>query len=534
MQTTTPLDRTDTSSGSAVAPILKLAPYETRLIDVAAFQKNQIIPAEAHWAAVELTSSTRPNDLMATAASYDSTLRYGTQTPFNDQLTFHWEGGEWQVDGTHNSIITAGNGGSIPIKTQFTLYYDSGKKRYDMEQELKPHEQMWVDVGKLIREQVPDKNGLVIPSDVTTGAFELKDLTDRGVGNLFEGKVIVDKTFGHVAYGCSSCCGFSDAPYMYYDPIGVPLGFGNGQDVWDMDFCTLERTSVLDYMLSTSWDTGNHAIATASRAVITGVGVGSTTNFAQGTLTIGGIRSRQCPPNQVNPSGNACVGSLVFNGTANDFIFVGTDPNILSANTYFLTLASGTPTGGTYGGSSSDTNDKVTLTWDSELNMEKATIQTTDQSTAVGDRTLTFTYTPPSCGAISLVKKVTARQFAWVTNNSPGNICNLGYGWQYTYFYTPYTHPDGLVVPGEGLLTGTATGEVFNPTTISCGNKPGNSSLDANSQFQDNIELCSTQPLPVCSSTNTQTLSIAGYTVRTNSLTIANTGLTYTSEGPTK
>jgi len=103
-----------------------------------------------------------------------------------------------------------------------------------------------------------------------------------------------------------------------------------------------------------------------------------------------------------------------------------------------------------------------------------------------------------------------------------------------SFFYTPYTHPDGAVVPGEGLLTGTATSEAFNPTTISCKNAPGNSALDANSQFQDNLELCSTAPIPACSSTNTQTLSIAGYTVRTNSLTIANTGLTYTSEGPTK
>jgi hypothetical protein len=32
---------------------------------------------EAHWASVELTSFGRPDDILATAASYDSTLRYG-------------------------------------------------------------------------------------------------------------------------------------------------------------------------------------------------------------------------------------------------------------------------------------------------------------------------------------------------------------------------------------------------------------------------------------------------------------------------
>jgi hypothetical protein len=51
--------------------------------------------------------------------------------------------------------------------------------------------------------------------------------------------------------------------------------------------------------------------------------------------------------------------------------------------------------------------------------------------------------------------------------------------WLYNYVYTPYTHPDGVVVPGGGLLTGTATTENFNPTTIACGNQPGPGALDA-------------------------------------------------------
>jgi hypothetical protein len=482
---------------------------------------------------VELTLSGRPNDIMATAASYDSTLRYGTQTPFNDQLTFHWEGGEWQVDSTHNSIITAGNGGSIAVKTQFTIYYDGGTKRYDLEQQLRPHEQMWVDVGKLIHEQVPDRNGLLLPSDLMMGSYALQDLTDRGVGNLFEGKVILDKTFGHVSYGCSTCCGYL-SPWMYWDPIGVGVGLEGDQDVWSTNMCDDTSGSVLFAIVGSSWNTGNHAIATASNAKITGVALGSTTNLAQGNLTLGGAMSKHCTYTQVTPSGDLCVGSLSFSGTANNFIFVGTDPNIVSANTYYLALASGTPTGGTYGGTSSDSKDTVTLTWVPSLGLEKATVQTGDQSASPGDRTLTFTYTPPSCAAFTLTQAVTARQFAWVTNGSSGNTCNLGYGYLYNYVYTTYTHPDKAVVPAGVGLTNTLVTENFNPTTIACGNQPGNGSLDANSLFSDTIEVCSTSPLPACSSTNTQTISIAGYQVRTNSLTIANTGLTYTSQGPTQ
>ena len=165
--------RTDAGSGSSAGPTLKLAAYETRLVDVAALETSTSMPAEAHWASVEIVTSGRPNDIMATAASYDSTRRYGAQTPFNDLLTYRWEGGEWRVDGTHNSIVTAGNGGNMPVQAQFTIYHDSGAKHYDMVQELKPHEQMWVDVGKLIHEQAPDINGQVLPSNLTMGSYEI-------------------------------------------------------------------------------------------------------------------------------------------------------------------------------------------------------------------------------------------------------------------------------------------------------------------------------------------------------------------------
>ena len=123
--------------------------------------------------------------------------------------------------------------------------------------------------------------------------------------------MIVDKTYGHAAYGCAECCGWGTAPWMYYDPIGVGLGLGADQDVWDTDFCTLQQSSVLDVIVGSSWNTANHAIATASRAVITGVGVGSTTNSASGTLTVGGMESKRCPPDVLYPSGATNVGPTV-------------------------------------------------------------------------------------------------------------------------------------------------------------------------------------------------------------------------------
>ena len=203
--------RSSTTSGKASGPSLHLAPYETRRIDVAALQAAKVLPQDAAWASVILTTSGHPDEVMAIAASYDPTLRYGAQTPFSDQLAFHWAGSLWEYDPQHNSLITAGNGGSKPLEAAFTIYYNQGTQKYELQQTLQPEEQMWIDVGKLIGEQVPDKNGKVLPADLASGSYELRDLTNTGVGNLFEGKVTYDKTYGHVTYGCGMCCGYSNA-----------------------------------------------------------------------------------------------------------------------------------------------------------------------------------------------------------------------------------------------------------------------------------------------------------------------------------
>jgi len=335
--------RSDASTGTAAGPTLRLAPLETRRVDVAALQKSGAIPAEAHWASVELAIAGQPNDIMAVAASYDNSLRYGTQTPFNDQLTYRWEGGEWHVDAMHNSIIAAGNGGGIPIKAQFNLYYDAGRKRYDREQALKPHEQMWVDVGKLIRERTPDKSGSLLPTDLTMGSYEIQDLTDRGVGNLYEGKVIVDKTYGHAAYGCATCCGYGDSPSMIYDPLGVDLGATSTQGVSDIDFCTGGTVSVTEFFPDANWDTADHAFATASGPVVRGVAVGTTGLTTTGTITIGNANAFRCPQVQATPSGPTNVQPTVSISCQLTDMAVGT---FAGSATCFTSNVN--PTGGTF------------------------------------------------------------------------------------------------------------------------------------------------------------------------------------------
>jgi hypothetical protein len=298
--------RSESGSGKTRPISFSLKPYETHLIDVASLQGQNVLPAEAQWASVFVgIPGAQPDKLLAVAASYDKTGRYGSQTPFNDQLAFHWEGDQWQVDETHNSIITAGNGGMKPVKARLTLLYNNGKDIYEIERLLAPEEQMWIDVSQLVGTQLPDKNGHTLPSGDASGAYRLEEPGNAGVGNLFEGKLILDKTYGESVYGCMICC----APavgFMDFNPLGVAVSGNALQSVSGTDACTGEQVDMTgDY---TTWGTGNTAIATATMNSIHGVAAGSTNNYAQGLISWGdGDDRRVCRTRQDHPSGGTNV-----------------------------------------------------------------------------------------------------------------------------------------------------------------------------------------------------------------------------------
>jgi hypothetical protein len=295
-----------TGKTSAIGIVLK--PNATHVVNVASLQAQNLIPADAHWAAVILSAPIQPDDLMAVAASYDQTGRYGAQTPFSDQLASHWEGGKWEADSMHNSLVTIGNGGNKPARAELTLLYNRGNEQYQIVQPLAPGEQTLVDFGKLIRGQIPDKDGHVLPPDLTFGAYRLRDLADPAAGGLYEGKLIVDKTNGHAAYGCMICCG-PEFPTMEFDPINVIIAAYESKVVQAPNSCGGGTQNVTgDFP---TWWTNNTSIATANGNKVTGVAGGTTTTNAQSKPMYWGYRINgggSCPLSQPEPSVPTNVG----------------------------------------------------------------------------------------------------------------------------------------------------------------------------------------------------------------------------------
>ena len=173
------------------------------------------------------------------------------------------------------------------------------------------HEQMWIDVGKLIREHAPDKNGNALPPDLTSGSYEFRDLTNTGVGTLFEGKIIYDKTYGHVVYGCGTCCGYAQAK-LFFNPLGVPLSLTSGDGVDGYENCSLTWDDVSDSFYN-KWSTAYTAIATVDYyGTHTGVSVASTTSNTLAYLD-GNKHAPLCPQQLFNPSGGVNAVAIPVN-----------------------------------------------------------------------------------------------------------------------------------------------------------------------------------------------------------------------------
>jgi hypothetical protein len=136
---------------------------------------------------------------------------------------------------------------------------------------------MWIDVGQVIRESIPDKNGKPLPADLTSGSYEIWDLTHKGIGTLFAGKVIYDKTYGHVTYGCEMCCGYTRFA-MFSDPLNIAFDATSSNGVNGLDSCS-QRYIDISYDFDGNWSTLDTSIATVDCCgTFTGQGAGSTTS----------------------------------------------------------------------------------------------------------------------------------------------------------------------------------------------------------------------------------------------------------------
>ncbi len=302
--------RNDGASGQSVIPVAPIRPQETRVLDLSKLQTAGIIPQAATWTALAVSYQGQEGDLVALANSYDSLGKYGLQSPFSSQLAASWKGGIWRADTNMNSLIAVGNGGSKPTKARVGINYEGGS--YDLRsRSLAPGEQFWIDVGQIKQNQVPDARGRVFPITATSGTYEIEDMNDSYVGSLYEGKLTVDKTFGHAAYGCAVCC--TKSP-IWIEPYPLFLGVGGTTQcqLYATDSCT--GGTVETNGGAATWSSTAPSVATINtNALVAGVAFGSSTIKTSLITRVYGPGGKvdRCVPQTVSASAPVTVGQTM-------------------------------------------------------------------------------------------------------------------------------------------------------------------------------------------------------------------------------
>ncbi len=344
--------------------------------------------------------------------------------------------------------------------------------------------------------------------------------------------MILDKTYGHAAYGCAICCGYG-YPFMEYDPLDVLISSNGDQLVEAGDSCGGGTQTITgDFP---TWWTGNTAIATASGHVIHGVAAGTTPHYAQSVSMYWGLKEYypSCPVSQMEPSAPTNVKPTVtISGPTNiPMLKAGTQ------GTDSITVtATGNPTGGTY--------SWTALSGGSNITILNATSQSaTLQSVAVGTYTVQVTYTlnnQPGT-AVTVGKVQQPGSLGVISNDTYSfNCANVGYAYTTQDRQIEYEVLDTSSPAAPIPVAGMDLSETLNGISNTCGGQYPTPTQGAHSGSNgyfpapDTLQMCSSVCLPANASggpTGSCTMQV-GQTWNVNGFPVKNDSLVYTCPGP--
>lgn len=142
------------------------------------------------------------------------------------------------------------------------------------------------------------------------GSYELRDLDHIGAGYLYEGKLIIDKTWGHGYYGCAGCCYYTNNQLNPSPNAGgVGTGANNYADAFDECSSSWEDVTWEAY----NWASSNSRIVNLTNAYSSLVSVGSALGSANVELE---AHARNCPVQARTPQNTQTTYSLSCSPTS--------------------------------------------------------------------------------------------------------------------------------------------------------------------------------------------------------------------------
>lgn len=526
------------ATGASAVDAQAIQPGRLRVISLSTDAKPPI-PGNANWAGVSFGYSGRLGDIVPITASYDSTGRYGTQTPFSPTVAAKWEGGMWHAGSpTTNTVMTVGNGGPDATTALLTLHFNGGKNAYEIQQQLAPGEQAWVDIGEIIRTQAPDAKGNVISPDVMQGTYSIRDLKHRAVGYLFEGKINIDRTFGHAMYGCARCCG-------EFPPFAVPSsttmsvgGLSFQQGIQGIDSCWgIEDDFTAD---AYNWSSSVSTVAAVSNTgIVSALTAGSTTVRGSVDYT---ASYAYCPPRTGSPGATVNVVPTVSLSCDTTHLTLGTT-NFPSTKTGTCYTSNVSPSGGAFSWSVNKSTVTLAAGCGSTCDYNSA-----NASNPQGDTTITVTYTVNSKSTTASFSGITVHQPTALATNStvpndhtetcslpclahPGDgTCNVATNTNCSYGESitrrNYSVLDQFNPPNkfeDVNLSAVTITESVTLTGNTCGGSGVTTGTAGSSPFYDDFgkcDSCCETGGPGCTTNASQTIYANGFAVRSEQLTV--------------
>jgi hypothetical protein len=271
-----------------------------------------------------------------------------------------------------------------------------------------------------------------LPPGTMSDSYELRDLDHAYVGHLYEGKLVIDKTYGHAAYGCGNCRGYNPL-YFGTDPFGGPPDLNLTETIDSLEACGGGIVDVTG--IGYDWKSNNAAVATLPNKVLHTVAAGSTTGQADFKLEAE-HPAPQCPTYVYGPAQSVNVGPVITGSGNSVWWFNGQNPNSTSYP-LSVTLSSSAGASTSWAVGQKDAKVKLSSTSGQQITV---TSTGTNFSSQVGDISITATDT--TNGASSNPFYMSARTPWKLVLSSQPTYC---YGSPQTYgTYMTYDVVDNL------------------------------------------------------------------------------------------
>jgi hypothetical protein len=226
---------------------ITLDPGETRVLEPRRAVLAHI-PGDVHWASLEISYRGRHNGLSMMLVSTSHCERYSIRSVLNWVEATAREGWIWRADNQRTTLLGVFNSDVQDAKVAISLDYSDGgvTHSYDLpERTIPPRSTEMLDIGGIIAAHLPDKDGDIIPTNVSFGGYRVRKIGPTTGGNITTEALVFGRSGSpYLAVYNTGCCQYP--PVIEPEVLSGQAGETAEFDIFAADICTGESIELTD------------------------------------------------------------------------------------------------------------------------------------------------------------------------------------------------------------------------------------------------------------------------------------------------